>query len=491
MLEDSYRWVLTNPSFKQWHDDPESPLLWIKGDPGKGKTMLLCGIINELHKSTARTAVISYFFCQATDLRINNATAVLRGLLYLLVKQQSSLTSHVRKKYDDVGKALFEDVNAWFALTEIFESVLEDLGSDTTYLIIDALDECVTDLPKLLDFLVKHSSTSSRVKWIVSSRNWPDIEERLELAGHKIRLSLELNAESVSAAVSVFIEQKVSTLAHQKKYNTSTYNAVLAHLMSNANNTFLWVAVVYQDLQATPKRNVLKKLDSFPPGLNALYERMMQQISQSDEAELCKQMLAPIALVYRPITIKELAALVEQLEGDDPESIRELIGLCGSFLTLRNETIYFVHQSAKDFLFANALNEVFPSGREEVHYTIFSRSLQVMSNTLKRDVYSLGTLGHPAERVYQLHQNPLAASRYSCIYWADHLCDSNFTSLASYDNVLHDGGIVDVFLREKFLNWLEALSLCEGVPKGVVSVAKLLSLIQACSPYNTIATILC
>ncbi|KAF2689000.1 hypothetical protein K458DRAFT_465673, partial [Lentithecium fluviatile CBS 122367] len=43
---------------------------------------------------------------------------------------------------------------------------------------------------------------------------------------------------------------------------------------------------------------------------------------------------------------------------------------------------YFVHQSAKDFLFAKALNEIFPSGIEEGHYEIFSKSLEAMSRTL-------------------------------------------------------------------------------------------------------------
>jgi hypothetical protein len=490
LLEDSYQWVLVNPTFKQWHDDPGSPLLWIKGDPGKGKTMLLCGIINELQHSIARTAAISYFFCQATDSRINSAIAVLRGLLYLLVSQQPSLVSHVRKKYDHAGKTMFENANAWVAVTGIFAEVLRDLSLDTTYFIVDALDECVTDRLKLLEFVAKQSSASPRVKWIISSRNWPDIEKQVERADHKVGLSLELNAGSVSAAVSVFIQQKVSQLAMQNQYTDKLRDAVLEHLALNANDTFLWVALVCQELETTANRNVLKKLDLFPPGLDALYKQMWQQISESDDAELCKQMLAPIALVYRPITIEELVALVEQLVDDNSESIRELIGLCGSFLTLRNETIYFVHQSAKDFLFTNASNKVFPSGKEETHYTIFSRSLQVMSKTLQRDMYSLSALGHPVERVHQLHQDPLAASRYSCIYWADHLCDFSLASLAGYSNVLHDGGIVDVFLREKFLYWLEALSLCKGVPKGVASVTKLLSLLQACSPHNTIETIL-
>jgi hypothetical protein len=74
--------------------------------------MLLCGIINELVKLTSYTANVSFFFCQATDARINNATAVLRSLLYLLVKQQQSLVSHIRESYDDSGKQRFKDVNA-------------------------------------------------------------------------------------------------------------------------------------------------------------------------------------------------------------------------------------------------------------------------------------------------------------------------------------------------------------------------------------------
>lgn len=48
-------------------------LLWIKGGPGKGKTMLLCGLINELESDGA---LWSYFFCQAADSRINSATAL-------------------------------------------------------------------------------------------------------------------------------------------------------------------------------------------------------------------------------------------------------------------------------------------------------------------------------------------------------------------------------------------------------------------------------
>jgi len=133
LLEDSYRWILENSDFQRWRDDQQSRLLWIKGDPGKGKTMLLCGIVNELKKSMPKTNILSYFFCQATNPQINNAIAVLRGLLYLLVDQQPSLVSHIRKKHDHAGKALFEDANAWAALSEIFTNILHDPNLNSSY----------------------------------------------------------------------------------------------------------------------------------------------------------------------------------------------------------------------------------------------------------------------------------------------------------------------------------------------------------------------
>jgi hypothetical protein len=482
LLADSYRWVLDNTSFQTWQQDPHSRLLWVKGDPGKGKTMLLCGIIDELHSSLPRAGLLSYFFCQATDSRINSATAVLRGLLYMLMNQQPSLVSHVRKKHDHAGKSLFEDANAWVALTEIFVDVLRDPNLSTTYLIIDALDECVTDLPKLLGFIAKQSLTSNCVKWVVSSRNWPDIEAQLEPAGHKVRLSLELNAKSVAAAVAVFIQQKVDYLAQEKKYKADIRQAVFQHLTLNASDTFLWVALVCQELERTEKWNVLRKLALFPPGLDSLYERMMDQISHSDNAEICLQVLASTSVLYRPVTIPELIVLAEQLADfiDDIESVRKIVSFCGSFLTLREDTVYFVHQSAKDFLFAKGLDKVFPHGTGDAHRVIFLKSLAILTRTLHRDMYRLKALGSPVENVKPPDTDPLAVSRYPCVYWVDHLHDSKLKSSANSVGDLQTISVIDEFLRKKFLYWLEGLSLCKSMPKGILSMAKLQSLVQVC-----------
>lgn len=171
LLAESYCWILEHSDFQWWRNDKESRLLWIKGDPGKGKTMLLCGIINELRKAAFNARIVSFFFCQATDSRINNATAVTRGLIYPLVLSQPSLIMHVQKKYDEGAENPFEGVNAWASVSIVFEDILQDPGLNITYLTIDALDECIEDSAKLLDFIVQRSPLSLRVKWIVSSRN--------------------------------------------------------------------------------------------------------------------------------------------------------------------------------------------------------------------------------------------------------------------------------------------------------------------------------
>ncbi|KAI2471962.1 NACHT domain-containing protein [Annulohypoxylon bovei var. microspora] len=133
LLHDSYCWVLHHADFLRWRDSLGGSLLWIKGDPGKGKTMLLCGIIDELKQTANDTHLLSFFFCQTTDERLNDATAILRGLIYHLAIQRPSLLSHMEKEHEHKGKALFQDVNSWVALNEIFKIILQDPSlPDTT-----------------------------------------------------------------------------------------------------------------------------------------------------------------------------------------------------------------------------------------------------------------------------------------------------------------------------------------------------------------------
>jgi hypothetical protein len=436
--------------------------------------MLLCGIIDELSKIATPDTNISFFFCQEANNRINNAAAVLRGLILMLVQQQPSLITHIRD-------CSFEGENAWFALLRSFTNILEDPHLQRTYVIIDALDECITDLGRLLRFLVKQTSSYSHVNWIVSSRNWPSIENELN-GPTQIKLLLELNDDTLSAAVDSFIQHKITELAEKKKYSPKLRDAVKHHLASKANGTFLWVALVCEELTKISKWDVQKKLENFPPGLNKLYRRMLNQVSESYDADLCKSLLSITTTVFRPITLDELPSCFDFFE-DAKDDLPEIIGLCGSFLTLQGRTISWVHQSAKDFLLHEARYEIFPDGEEKVHYSIFSKSLQAISRTLKCDIYNLVRPGYSIDQVNQPEPDPLAAIRYASVYWIDHLngCSSSKNAMEG----LRDSGAISHFFANDFLYWLEALSLLRCLSEGVASLLKLQSLLKVCFHYVT------
>ncbi|KAF3768208.1 hypothetical protein M406DRAFT_51956, partial [Cryphonectria parasitica EP155] len=484
LLKDSYKWILEHQDFKQWRDNNQSRLLWIKGDPGKGKTMLLCGIIDEMSPITTSdgrrsSLVISYFFCQATDSRINTATAVLRGLIYLLAEHQPSLLSHVRERYDKAGKALFEDANAWVALTEIMRGIIHDPHLDKGYLIIDALDEC-SDLQQLLKFIRESTGVSSRVKWIVSSRNWPEIEEAIGTITQQARLDLELNEDAISAAVQHYTKYKVEQLARKKDYGSKLQEDVYHFLTENSGSTFLWVALVYQELAlpTVKPRHVRDKLRTLPPGLNPLYQEMLKRAYASEDSDICRHILVAVSLSFRPLTLPELACLIDlpdTIPEDDLETLEEIIGNCGSFLTLRDKTVYFVHQSAQDFLLQKGSKQIFPSGSAQEHQKILLRSIETMSQKLSRNIYNLQHSGILIDKVRRPQPDPLAAAAYSCVNWVDHLLETES------NDYLQDEGKIDEFLREHYLYWLEALSLLRSIPEGAYALAKLKHKVQNAS----------
>ena len=243
---------------------------------------------------------------------------------------------------------------------------------------------------------------------------------------------------------------------------------------------------------AVRKRYSLEKVREFPPGLDSLYTKAINDIRRSKDADLCRNILAVTTIVRRPLSLQELISLAEELDefSEDLESLEEIISICSSFLSLRSGKVYFVHQSAKDFLLGDisdqkgseasqqTFNWVFPSGKETEHYQLLSKSVNAMSGTLKRDMYGLRSPGFPIDEVSVRTPDPLAAIRYSCVYWVDHLFDGQRSDNTKHPDIFQDGGIIDDFLRKHYLHWLEALSLCRNMSQGIFSMTKLESFLQ-------------
>ncbi|KAF4953644.1 hypothetical protein FGADI_5980 [Fusarium gaditjirri] len=468
-LKESYGWILESSAYKTFIDDPSSRVLWINGPPGKGKTMLLCGIIDELQKGLRP---ISFFLCQANvkEEDLSSDIAVMRGLIYVLLEHQPSLISAIRPSYDKQKDRLFNSINSSELLGDILTKMLRHPSLHDVILLVDALDECNINRSMLINLIVG-LSRSCKTKWIVSSRDWPEIHQELSDATGLISLDLEQEHESVSQAVRSYISKKVDDLAKAKwKNDLELKEKVFDYMQSHADGTFLWVALVCERLanSGIRKRLVMEELVKFPTSLTDLYQAMMDQITSSSEADRLKQILALVCVVYRPIKSAEISTLVEPMAGYDDDDVRDAIASCGSFLILQGGEIFFVHQSAKEFLLDQGHDVLFPRGRSHQHVQIFLRSVEAMEDTLQQDIYELGSPG--ALNPYEAPSpDPLASIKYSCIYWAQHLCHSESVKepgLPYLKTVLH-------FLRSKFTYWLEALSLMKELSAAMVNMMAL------------------
>ena len=477
LLEGSCSWVLEDPAFVDWWTHDDSRLLWIHGDPGKGKTMIMMALISEVAKRLNEqpgSNVLAYFFCQNTSNDLNTTVSLLRGLIYLLVDQEKNLVHHIRKMYDGAGRQLFEGPNAMYALRMILSDILRDQSLDKVYLMVDALDECDTKVHELLDWIIREDSElPSKIKWLTTSRNVPTFTERLG-RNHQLHTSLELNPQHVARAVAGFIKYKVQELTDIKLYPTELQISVRKCLNEKAEDTFLWVALVCRELSKVGQRKVMSLLEMIPTGLIPLYERMLYQVlhqGDEDDIKLCRQILCSVTLAKRPLRLEEIAVFAK-ISGNKGD-VEELVGLCGSFLTVRKETVYWVHQSAKDYLSDGKGKGIFLLGQEHEHANTASLCLSIMSKTLRKDMCNLQA---PGFRLSELEQSALGDHvpfhvQYACLYWVDHLQQAG--SAKQETLTLGEDSQVFNFFEIHFLHWLEALILMSKLSEAILAIRSL------------------
>ena len=111
-----------------------------------------------------RTAIcFAYYNYRITDLQ--GPQQIAAALLKQLCRRSDAVSPWLLKsKHDSLSPLTVGTEQSIIKL-------VAEMKFREVFIVIDALDECVTDLPKLLDFIAQKSSVSPRVKWIVSSRN--------------------------------------------------------------------------------------------------------------------------------------------------------------------------------------------------------------------------------------------------------------------------------------------------------------------------------
>ncbi|KAJ4323640.1 hypothetical protein N0V84_004248 [Fusarium piperis] len=145
--------------------------------------------------------------------------------------------------------------------------------------------------------------------------------------------------------------------------------------------------------------NVVDSVEGLPEDLESLYETLLQKLlddlgrkrtKKKLDRDVLNKTLATVAAALRPLYIEELKELAEfPVEIRDTSQVEEVVDKCGAFLTLRNNQVFLIHFSAKEFLTPNKLELAFQSDPLDIHSHLFIRSISVMKANLKRDIYNL------------------------------------------------------------------------------------------------------
>lgn len=438
LLEETGSWILSNESFTKWLNDGSSRLLWLHGDPGKGKTMLAISMVKEMSdrielEGSASTTALVYFFCDNKDSRRRNATAILRGLIYQLICQRPDLCVYLRDPYEKQKEQLFSSPNSVQSLWRIFLTITRHHSLQKTYVIIDALDECESDsIESFLALLDPDQSLHAeipvakqgmntnddpgKVKWLLTSRNELIIKQLL--AG-SLEVSLETNHLHVEDAVQKFIDVKARQLQRRKGYDMELKRHVEEQLHDKAEGTFLWVALACRELSkpSVLSMNTKSVLVKLPSGITALYGRIIEQVLTSEDEELAdcaRSILRSMVIALRPLTLNELA-IVAKLPDEHRHNLpvlSEYVSQCGSIVTVREQTAYFVHLSAKTYILSMTSGTIMSSDLRADHQFLALNCFEYICKRLGQDLsktaYLRGNDKHETEPEYPM------------LFWPDH-----------------------------------------------------------------------
>ncbi|KAI8674310.1 NACHT domain-containing protein [Fusarium keratoplasticum] len=245
-----HSWIFDDARFRKFLADPQPQLLWIHGTTGRGKTMLLCGIIDELRETTDNA--ISHSFFPSTNSGFKSATALVRELIHHLVVQRPWLLEYVRESDELFKKTLSGALTSLEDFSDVLRIMLGHASMTDTVFIIDDVHERTTEVGTLLKLIIHKLQIPS--KWILASHSGISIIPRLDFRemGDFEEIDLNQARGQITQAISAYANYRVESLAARKHYKDSLKRNIYDYLVSNAYANFFWVSMVCRNLEHTP-----------------------------------------------------------------------------------------------------------------------------------------------------------------------------------------------------------------------------------------------
>ncbi|CAH0042641.1 unnamed protein product [Clonostachys rhizophaga] len=350
------------PTHKQHWMNQESGLLLVSADPGCGKSVLAKYLIDKVLPQSQET--ICYFFFKEGDQ--NTVRQALCGILHQLFSQKPDLLKHAMTPFRlDREKVTHSVPSLW----KILHHSIKDPATGPVIIVIDALDECAND--EFIN-LVQNIETrfqngeASRLKYLLTSRPYSGILSKfhnLRNSPPNIHIRGEEESNTISQEVNRVIAYRIKQLAREKSLSQKRRMYLKQKMQQTRHRTYLWVSLVFNYLEKEIFKTTAKGIDAIlsvlPTSVNEANERLLNKNNSADRS-VVRKALSIVLAANRPLSLAEMN-IAMSVEGshqsfgdldleDDTHFQSRLRYLCGLFLSIHQGRVYFLHQTAREFL---------------------------------------------------------------------------------------------------------------------------------------------
>ncbi|KAF2141617.1 uncharacterized protein K452DRAFT_271241 [Aplosporella prunicola CBS 121167] len=353
----SGHWFLADSRVLKWFNPNfcTTPLLWLNGIPGAGKTVLASLIVEKAQNIGVN---IAFFYCKYEDTDRNSFIAVARGILSQLLQQNEDLVSSFYEKLSRSGETTLSSAKL---AKELLDLAFGACGK--TYLVLDGLDECNREERRKVSEYFRNvvcslpRADADRIRCLFVSQD--DGYARKDLKDIvSIKLTAEDNMEDIKSLVQIW-EKKI-----QDKFHFDTTGQDIARTITErSQGMFLFATLMVQHLYNQPTLKDLQQEiqpDTFPRGLNEAYDRILKRIFDdsvsSQQERSSKILLELVVCTKRPLAWHEIQGaisvdLIERIVDETRRLTGDWKDWGSSLLELRSdESVDLVHSSAKKYL---------------------------------------------------------------------------------------------------------------------------------------------
>ncbi|KAF7967836.1 hypothetical protein HWV62_32906 [Athelia sp. TMB] len=456
--------------------------LWLRGEAGLGKSTIATTIAGHFGRLRRRGA---FLFFDRNSPRESAPSRVIPTLAFQLAQHSAVIRSAVCTAIDQRPELVSDPMETQFQL--LLVEPLADVASKIEgpiVIILDALDECgdAASRRKLLELLSKDSiKLPPQFRILITSRPEHDIEGAL---GSRVHIhTIDLSTAS-DEDMRLYIKHEIHVIYENRRriaeLSEGWGDTAIDTLVGYAAGLFIWTATAMRLLADAdfPQRWLrdLLRYDRPVFTLHELYEKALRSASSwepGETTEIYRGILGLIVISQVPLTAETIAALL---------GYQDDVGMCRNALRRLASVIRWsecqpartLHKSFPDYLVdrKNSFSEPWFIDVEERQHTLAAACLRTMNARLRFNMYDLTTSHIPNTNIPDISERveiaiPQSLS-YPCLFWGHHIRKS----LPGDSRLLP---LILTFFKEKFLFWLEVLSVMGEirlVPQTMTSITK-------------------